>query len=188
MSQTGSCLFWVGESAEELGNVPGASWTDVFNGQIGSDFTIVGPWSEVPGDGENHGDLYLAIRFFDQDGATYPSLELLRHEPPLVGPGGGYPSEYADSWWVPEETLAGTATYIGTLGVGPSDCAWLDVDGDRYELTGLMLIQGNHIFGRDGRSADIGDQARIEGRLGQAIASGGCSPSGIVVLDIEPAP
>jgi hypothetical protein len=47
LRQTNSCLVWVGLSANE-GEALGASWIETFTGQIQPDFTVVGPWEEVP--------------------------------------------------------------------------------------------------------------------------------------------
>lgn len=49
--QTNSCLRWVGFSAED-GEPLGESWVETFSGRIGSDFTIVGDWEEVPDGGK----------------------------------------------------------------------------------------------------------------------------------------
>jgi hypothetical protein len=187
-SQGGSCLFWLGQSTAAGGSPAGTLWTQVFSGGIRSDFSIAGAWSDVPGGTENHGRLELAIEFFSQGGRTWPLLRLIDHQPPTIGPGGAYPSEYADGRWQPEETISGPATYIGTIGVDPPHCPWLDVDGQRYELTGLVEIQGDHVIGKRGVGVGIQEQARVEGRLGQAIGPEGCAPSAIVVLDIESEP
>lgn len=41
-----SCLAWVGRSTEE-GEEAGASWMNVFDGKVNSDFTISGDWAVV---------------------------------------------------------------------------------------------------------------------------------------------
>lgn len=183
LSQHESCLFWLGQSAADAEAAQGANWTNVFSGQILPGLVVVGPWSDVPAHPDipaNSGQLELSIGFFTQDGAEWPMLQLRQQEPAGV---------YGDLRWQPEATLSDVATYVGTLGVEHLDCPWLEVDGDRYELAGYIGIEGNHVFGgrESGPAVEIGEQARVEARIGQALGSGGCAPSAMMVLGLEPA-
>lgn len=182
MAHDRSCLFWMGQSAAEEDVPAGAFWTNVFSGQIISDFVVTGPWSDVPAQPDadaNRGQLELGIGFFTQDGVVWPTLRLRGQEPSDV---------YGDTAWQPEETLSDKATFVGTIGIDQPDCPWIEVDGQRHDLTGYVGIEGSHVFGSGGSGGvGVGEQARVEGWLGQALGDEGCQSDVLLVWSLGPA-
>jgi hypothetical protein len=176
-AQHGSCLFSLGRSAAEGDLPPGTFFTNVFEGRIESDFTVAGLWGDVPAEPNgslNHGTVRLAIEFFSDSGQTLPSLHLLEDDPDI----------YGDSRWQPELSVGELATYVGILGIDPGPCPWLEIEGARYELTGWVSVEGSHVSGASGQSIGVGELARVEGRIAQALGYFGCQSSALLVMDI----
>jgi hypothetical protein len=172
LHQEGSCLYWFG-SSQDLGKDPGSNWANVYIGQIGSDFSIVGDWGDVPikaGASANSGTLSLAIDF-DQSGAIdYPILRQTEST-------GGY----GDRVWQREETLPSATELEGTMGFNDGTaqqrpCMWMDSGGSRYEL-----LVG---FPPDRIPPDAGTSIRVVGRLAPLLGSP-CAPQTILVDELE---
>lgn len=95
-----SCVAWVGRSTEE-GEALGASWVNVFLGEVNPDFTISGDWAVVSS-GEAYcetgrsgalcdrarGTLILRIEWPDPTDASRVRLVLQEDTKIGVGPGG----------------------------------------------------------------------------------------------------
>jgi hypothetical protein len=169
-----------------VGEFPAGSWwTNVYVGRLESDFTINGEFADVPygydfveGENPNSGELTLDLAFFDDDaGAMWPTLQLveIRHSP-------GYGGEY----WVPEEAMTPRAEFVGTYGF--TDCPWLEVDGERYELAtwqystadqGQLLGDDNQVVARPG------DELLVEGQVWPAPTPTTCMPDLLLAWQIE---
>ena len=185
LAQDQSCLFWMGQSAPQGDHLAaGELWTNVFSGQISSDFVVAGPWSDVPTlpDATAHsGRLELGIEFFEQDDVTWPSLRQRSQEPANL---------FGDWAWQPEASLSDLTTMVGTVGIDDEVgwCSWIEVDGVRYELTGNVEVQGTHVFDlAEATSVGVGETARVEGWIAQALI-GDCEATGVLVRILEPAP
>jgi hypothetical protein len=114
LTQRASCLHWMGMSPAVGGSVAGDWWTNVYVGQIGSDFGVYGEFADVPyrtdfgSDQPNSLELGLTIGFFnDEEGEEWPTLHVANPEPRLGG------------WnWVPMEALPPREEYVATYGSG----------------------------------------------------------------------
>lgn len=187
LTQRESCLHWLGQSSAVGGIPAGTWWTNVYVGQIATDFTINGEWADVPyrnddeGVNLNSGELTLRIGFFDDDsGDAWPTLHL---EEMRYGEG------YGGFNWVPEEAIPPAAAFVGTYGY--SDCPWLEVDGTRYELAewqyviavdGQLLGEGSQIVARPG------DTLRVEGQVWPTTIPDGCLPDLLLGWNVEIGP
>ena len=187
MTQRESCLHWLGLSPAVADTPAGGWWTNVYVGQMASDFTINGEWADVPylydypGENPNSGELTLRIDFFEDDsGAEWPSLHLVEMR---------YGAGYGGFNWVPEEAMPPRAEYVGIYGY--SDCPWLEVAGTRYELAewqyeiaadGQILGEGDEIVAR------TGDTLRVEGQIWPTAIPDGCLPDLLLGWNVEVAP
>jgi len=84
MSQVGSCVWWVVQSAWP-GNAIGQDWQFAFRGQIASDFTLSGDWAFVyiaDFSGRPSGQVVYQIEIGEVDGIEEVSL----HKVNLIGP------------------------------------------------------------------------------------------------------
>ena len=190
LTQSDSCMFWMGQSPPGEDYPAGAAWTNVFSGRIVSSFEVAGPWSDVPavaGGSADRGELHLGIEFFDLDGVTWPRLVMQSQVPPSFG----------GTAWQPEVTVAEAQSFTGTYGrdVNPTGshgfdpgCPWLDVNGQRYTLVANLNIEGQHIFSQDGRPVMEGALAHVEGQVAPALGYPGCPPNALLVSDLYPAP
>jgi hypothetical protein len=190
-SQVHSCLHWLGQSNVPPEEPTGAGWTNVFTGRIAPDFTVEGPWSDLPygfnadlqeGEVLNSGDLKLEIDFFEADGITRPTLHLLE-EATRFGLGG---------WnFVPMDALDPRAEYTGTYGFdAENDCPWLDLNGRRYELIQWQwgIAEGGQLLGERGALvARPGDQIRVDGQIAAALRPQGCQADAMLAWDLAPA-
>jgi hypothetical protein len=185
-----SCLHWLGQNQVPPDAPPGYWWTNVFTGRIESDFSVEGPWGDVPYSEQslseetlNHGVLTMKIDFFEVEGVTHPTLHLV-NEDTLYGVGGHN--------FVPMDSLDPRAEFTGTYGFDRDPfCPWLDVGGQRYELNewqweiaeeGQILGEGAAIMARPG------DQIRVEAQVSAPLGQQGCQASAMLVWDLAPAP
>lgn len=186
LSQRGSCLYWMGRSNVPETFAPGTAWSNVLVGQVHADFTIEGPWGDVPLSGEapplNGGQMILRIDFFDQGFATYPSLRMLE-EHSLRGFGGHD--------WVPEDSLGSREPYTGVYGFTKPDCPWIDVDGTRYEIAEWqysLASGGQLLLGGEQLVAGPGDPITVDGQISQALGRVGCQPGSMLAWDLQASP
>jgi len=175
LHQQGSCLYWFG-SSQDLSREQGSNWANIFFGHIGSDFSIVGDWGDVPytsGASMNSGTLSLVIDFDESGPIDYPIL----HQ---TGSTGGF----GDGAWQLEDTLPAATELVGTVGYNQGSdqevsCIWMDSGGSRYEL--LVGFPPDHPPPADGTSV------RVVGRLAPVLG-GPCAPQTILVDTFEALP
>jgi hypothetical protein len=162
----------------------------VFVGTVRRDFTIVGRWGDVPFNPSipsnflGFGSMTLRIDF-DQSGEV--ERPVLR----VVDASGGF----GGSVWVLEESLSAPTDLEGSFGgtvTGDSGCAWIESDGERYELigSGVWRIRNVPLSVQDQTGhivARIGDPIRVLGQLSAPLGSG-CTETAIVVEDLDPTP
>jgi hypothetical protein len=188
-SHVQSCLHWLGQSQIPNEEPPGSFWTNVFIGRIESDFTVEGPWSDVPyGDVRppdeplNNGVLTLEIEFVEVDGVTRPTLHLT-NDATLHGVGSHD--------FVPLDSLDPRAEFTGTYGYDNDPvCPWLDVNGQRYELNQWqwLIAEEGQILTEDGILARPGDQIRVEAQISAPLGPLRCQASAMLAWDLAPAP
>jgi hypothetical protein len=187
MTQRESCLHWLGMSPAVAEYSAGDWWTQVFVGQIASDFTITGEWADVPYafdiEDENppSEELTLGIDFFEDEGGTeWPTLHLVE----VRGESG-----YGTFNWVPEEAFAPRTAFVGTYGY--TNCPWLEVAGTRYELAmwqyetaanGQLLGEGSQILARPG------DTLHVEGQIWPTTIPDACVPGVLLGWNVEVGP
>jgi len=189
--QRGSCLYWMGMS-HYPGTEPGEFWTNVFIGTVGSDFTIIGRWGDVPfypgipSDWLGFGSMTLQIDF-DQSGEV--ERPVLR----AVSRTGGF----SGSAWVLAESLA-PVELDGILGSNADNllqtgCVWIESNGERYELIGggawiIRIDPPLRVEDESGRVvAREGDALRIQGPVSEALGTN-CVENAILVEELDPAP
>jgi hypothetical protein len=189
VAQHGSCVSWVGESLEVqpspaeaavVSTFPLQPWESVFDGQLASDFTISGNWSEViPSDHsqDSQGELTVSIEPVDVDGSILPRL----HVPPL--------DLFNDVWMAPLTTVSERRELVGTYEGG--DCLWIEVDGERYESWGewLTFTDEMEILGSDLQIlVRPGDRVRVDAQVSPMFGSSACgSEQTLLLWDISPA-
>lgn len=189
--QRGSCLYWMGMS-NYPGTEPGEFWTNVFIGTVGSDFTIIGQWGDVPfnpsipSDGLGFGSMTLQIDFVQSGEVERPVLR-------AVSRTGGF----SGSAWVLEESLA-SVELEGIFG-GNADnllqtgCVWIESNGQRYELIGdggwlIRIDPPLRVEDETGRVvAREGDPLRIRGPVSEALGTN-CVENAILVEELDPTP
>ena len=187
MTQRESCLHWLGMSPSVEGFSAGDWWTQVFVGQIASDFTITGEWADVPyaydidDESPPSAELTLEIGFFDDDtGDEWPTLHLVE-----MPDGAGYGTFN----WVAEEAFAPRTAFVGTYGY--SDCPWLEVAGTRYELAMWQydVAADGQLLGEDSQIlARPGDTLRVEGQVWPTTIPDICQPDLLLGWSIEVGP
>jgi hypothetical protein len=185
LRQLGSCVYWTGKSSPLPGLEAGAEWTNVFVGNVRSDFTIVGRWADVRSSGTMQaGGLTLHIDFDVSGEVEHPVLRLVEES------GGAFGGQV----WVLEESLPGPIDLQGILGGTAVDgCIWIDSDGERYELLGgggewITRAMPVSVQTSDGRIvARLGDQIRVRGRPA-ALLGNGCTEQVILVDELDPTP
>ena len=183
LSQHDSCLFWMGRSPALLDLPVGHFWDNVFTGRIGSDFTIEGSWGDVPLSDQpslGNGELTLGIDFFEANGTSWPTLHLIAQRPGETFGGQDF---------VPEASLPALTEYVGTYGYDTPDCPWVEVDGDRYEITEWQydIARDGQIIG-DGSQVLVrpGDPIRVEAQISASLGPNHCQPSSMLVWDLQP--
>jgi hypothetical protein len=186
MTQRESCLHWLGMSPAVDDAVAGDWWTNVYVGQIGSDFRVYGEFADVPyridyeGGAPNSLELGLAIGFFDDaQGDEWPALHVARPEPQLGG------------WnWVPIETMPPREEYVATYR-NEGGCPSIEMNGQQYELNTWShdVVPSGQLIDQDGRVvARPGDQLRIEAQVWPDHDTVGCLPLRLLAWEIEPLP
>lgn len=186
LTQRASCLHWMGMSPALGGSVAGDWWTNVYVGQIGSDFGVHGEFADVPyridfgSTTPNSLELALNIGFLNDDqGEEWPTLHVASPEPRLGG------------WnWVPMEALPPREQYVATYRP-EEDCPTIEMNGQHYELmtwshdvagTGQLLDEDGRVVVRPG------DQVRIDGQVWPDQDTIGCLPLRLLAWEIEPLP
>lgn len=188
LTQRASCLHWLGMSPAVGESAAGDWWTNVYAGRVRTDFSVAGPWADVPyvgyseGQTPNSGELTLHIGFFDDDaGREWPTLHLLEQQQ-----GGGFGGQE----WVPTGSLPAPAEYVGTYGY-EGGCPSLTVNGERYEIVewqydiadqGQLMGDGSQVLARPG------DELRIEGQAWPLEDADGCLPDKLLAWDLDVSP
>jgi hypothetical protein len=187
LTQRASCLHWMGMSPALGGSEAGDWWTNVYVGQIGSDFGVYGEFADVPyridyGSTEpNSLELGLTIGFFnDEEGEEWPTLHVASPEPRLGG------------WnWVPMEALPPREEYVATYRSGEDYCPTIEMNGQQYEL-----VTWRHDVAASGQLLDLdgqvilrpGDQVRIDGQIWPDQDTMGCLPLKLLAWELESLP
>ena len=193
LAQREACLHWLGmspalaEFGAEFGAEAGDLWTQVYVGQIGSDFRVNGEWSDVPYRDDdpswmpNSGELLLSIGFFDDDqGQEWPTLHLVE-----VRGGQGYGGLH----WVPVQAMAPRSEHVGTYRF-EAGCPSIELNGQRYELVEWLydIAQDGQLLSDGQVVARPGDQMRIDGQIWPDPDTSGCLPMLLLAWFFEPSP
>ena len=175
IQQRDSCMYWVGMNRDPVRG-DGSQWTNAFFGMVRSDFTIVGRYGDVPIPGTPfnalaHSAVTLRIDFDQSGDVDYPVLRALDASGQVL-------RQYT---WVLEDSLSAPMDLVGTYGtelVSGLTCAWIDVNGERYELIGEAAL---------GTGATPGARVTVHGQLSAAIGTG-CTELAVVVEELDPTP
>jgi hypothetical protein len=192
VAQRESCLHWLGMSPgfPDAGVPAGSWWTQVYVGEIGSDFGVRGEWSDVPylydyGSSEvpNSGELLLQIGFFEDDqGDERPTLHFVD-----VRGGDGYGGRN----WVPMDAMPPIAEYEGTYRYEGS-CPSVELNGQLYELVQFEydFAEGGQLLDDGQVAARPGDPMRVEGQIwpDPDAEREGCQPLLFLAWEVEPLP
>jgi hypothetical protein len=193
LAQRESCLHWLGMSSAlaEFGSDSGAQagdlWTEVFVGQIGSDFRVHGEFSEVPYRIDDaswepySAELVLSVGFFDDDqGQEWPTLHFVEQR-------GG--EGYGGRHWVPVGAMPPRAEYVGAYRF-EAGCPSIELNGQRYELVQWLYdnAQDGQLLSDGQVVARPGDQMRIDGQIWPDPDTGGCLPIMLLAWFLEPSP
>jgi hypothetical protein len=190
LRQDGTCLSWSGQSLAEqpspdrgaiIDAFPKLPWSFVFVGHIDPNFDIDGQWADVvPSDRALNptGELSVTVDFFTQDGTTKPKL--------FVDPGATF-----NHWsMAPQGTVSARTELVGTY--DGTQCLWLNVDGQRYEMWGewFTFADQMQLLGDDnGIMVRPGDRVRVDGQLSPGFSSPACGTGpAILVWDLVPEP
>lgn len=189
VAQHGSCVSWVGESLEVQplpaaaavdSDFPVQPWESVFDGQVASDFTIEGSWSEViPSDHtrDKQGELTVIIEFVEVDGSLQPRL----HVPPM--------DLFNDVWMAPSTTVSERREFVGTY--EGTECVWVEADGERFESWAEWLVFTDEVEILDSDLEILvrpGDQVRVDAQMSPLFGSSVCGSAQTLLLwDISPA-
>jgi len=189
VAQHGSCVSWVGESLEVQpspaeaavdSDFPVQPWESVFDGQLASDFTIAGTWSEViPSDHtrDQQDELTVTIEFIEVDGSLQPRLHV-----PAV-------DLTNDVWMAPSATVSERRELVGTY--EGTECLWVEVDGERFESWAEWLTFTDEVEIL-GSTVQIlvrpGDPVRVDAQVSPLFGSLVCgSDQTLLLWDIGPA-
>jgi hypothetical protein len=166
ITQRASCLHWLGMSPALAGAAAGEWWTNVYVGQIESDFSVHGEWADVPyltdysNFEPNSGEIVLRIGIFeDESGVEWPALHMVEVRDSRGGYGGAN--------WAPSQAMPPHAEYVGAYRY-EDGCPVLEVGGQRYELVlaqywvadqGQILDDDAYVVARPD------DEVRIDGQI-----------------------
>ena len=189
ITQRASCLHWLGMNAAREDVPAGEWWTNVYVGQIASDFSVHGEWADVPyrsfyseGEQPNSGEIVLNIDFFADDlGTEFPALHMVEVRDNAGGYGGAN--------WIPTTAMPPRSEYVGTYRF-EDGCPSIELSGQRYELVQnfLEIAAQGQILGDGFVVARPGDQLRVEGQIWPdpgAVFS--CKPNRMLVWNLQTA-